>query len=169
MRYYEKDNGMLFEKPQKTAALMKYRMRILECISDDGDIPEAWSGCYADLCLKAAGAMIGAGETDEGFIYLEKAFTLYDTWLQIPEGKKMETGSPTLFENAKISKIEKNCVVNIFFEDGTSVWTPYLWLFWQIKDDIFNAMTKWPWFDNVREDERYAKLLAKAKEMAEAK
>lgn len=169
MRYYEKDNGMLFEKPQKTATLMKYRMRILECISDDGDIPEAWSGCYADLCLKAAGAMIGAGEIDEGFIYLEKAFTLYDTWLQIPEGKKMETGSPTLFENAKISKIEKNCVVNIFFEDGTSVWTPYLWLFWQIKGDIFNAMTKWPWFDNVREDERYAKLLAKAKEMAEAK
>ena len=58
---------------------------------------------------------------------------------------------------------------NIFFEDGTSVWTPYLWLFWQNKGDIFNAMTKWPWFDNVREDERYAKLLAKAKEMAEAK
>lgn len=81
----------------------------------------------------------------------------------------METGSPTLFENAKIPKIEKNCVVNIFFEDGTSVWTPYLWLFWQNKGDIFNAMTKWPWFDNVREDERYAKLLAKAKEMAEAK
>ena len=98
MRYYEKDNGMLFKKPQKTATLMKYRMRILECISDDGDIPEAWSGCYADLCLKAAGAMIGAGESDEGFIYLEKAFTLYDTWLQIPEGKKMETGSPTLFD-----------------------------------------------------------------------
>ena len=41
-----------------------------------------------------------------------------------------------------------------------------MWLFWQIKGDIFNAMTKWPWFDNVREDKRYAKLLAKAKEMA---
>jgi len=169
MRYYEKDNCMLFENPQKTAALMKYRMRILECISEDGDIPEAWSGCYADLCLKTAGSMIGAGEVNEGFVYLEKAFTLYDAWLKIPEGKKMDAGAPVLFENAKISKADKNCVVSIFFEDGTTVWTPYLWLFWQIPDDIFNAMTKWPWFDNVREDERYAKFLAKAKEMAEAK
>ena len=148
---------------------MKYRMRILECISDDGGIPEAWSGCYADLCLKFAGAMIGAGETDEGFLYLEKAFTLYDIWLKIPEGKKMKTGAPTLFENAKISKIGKNYEANIFFEDGASVWAPYLWLFWQIKDDIFNAMTKWPWFDAVHEDKRYINLLARAKKMAEAK
>ena len=169
MRYYEKDNGMLFENPQKTAALMKYRMKILACMADGGDIPEAWRGCYADLCLKAAGAMIGAGQTDEGFCYLEKAFGLYDAWLQIPQGKKMETGFPILFENATISKADQNCVVHIFFEDGTSVWTPYLWLFWQIKGDIFDAMTKWSWFDRVREDSRYQTLLARAKELAESR
>ena len=167
MRYYEKDNGMVFDDPEKTAALMKYRMRILECLSDDGAIPEAWSGCYADLCLKAAGAMIGAGETKAGFALLERAFELYDIWLNIPDGKKMETGAPTLFENAKISKMEKNCTVNIYFEDGTSVWTPYLWLFWQYRDDIYKAMTAWPWFDAVREDERYIKLLERAREMAD--
>ncbi len=169
MRYYEKDNAMLFENPQKTAALMKYRMKILESISEDGQIPEAWSGCYADLCLKVAGAMVGAGEINEGFIYLERAFELLDIWLLIPDGKKMSVGNPTLFGDAKISKVAKDCVVNIFFEDGTAVWTPYLWLFWQIKSDIFNAMIKWPWFDDVREDERYVKLLSRAKEMAELK
>ena len=166
MRFYDKDNSMLFTNPKKTAALMKYRMRIIENISEDGKIPEAWSGCYADLCLKLAGAKVGAGELSEGFAYLEKAFDLYDIWLQIPSGKKMDVGNPALFGNAKISKTDESCVVNIFFDDGTTVWTPYLWLFWQLKDDIACAMTKWPWFINVREDERYVDLLARAKEMA---
>ena len=57
----------------------------------------------------------------------------------------------------------------IRFEDGKTVWSPYIWLFWQRSDDILNAMTKWPWFDNAREDEHYSKLLARAKEMAETK
>ena len=55
------------------------------------------------------------------------------------------------------------------FEDGKTVWSPYLWLFWQRPDDILNAMTKWPWFNQVHEDERYSGLLEKAKEMAESK
>lgn len=31
----------------------------------------------------------------------------------------------------------------------------------------FDAMTKWPWFDTVHEDERYINLLSRAKEIAE--
>lgn len=166
MRYYDDDNAMLFEDPQKTAAFMLYRMRILEDISEDGDMAEAWSGCYADLCLKAAGALVGAGKTDEGFAYLEKAFHWFEVWLQIPDGKKMSVGNPALFENVRISKIAPNNNVYICFEDGTEVWTPYMWLFWQIKGDIFHALTTWPWFENVKSHPRYAEFLARAKEMA---
>lgn len=169
MRYFEKDNYMLFEDPQRTAALMKYRMRIIECISNDGGVHEAWSGCYADLCLKAAGALIGVGELDEGYAYLERAFELFEVWQRIPNGAKMEVGNPALFENAKMSKMERNCEVNIFFENGTKVWTPYLWLFWQNSKDILHAMTNWPWFDGVREDRRYIELLERAKELAGTK
>ncbi len=169
MRYFEKDNYMIFEDPQRTAALMKYRMKIIECISNDGGVPEAWSGCYADLCLKAAGALIGAGELDEGYAYLESAFELFEVWQRIPNGAKMEVGNPALFGNAKISKIEKNCEVNIFLENGTKVWIPYLWLFWQNSNDILHAMTNWPWFDGVREDRRYIELLERAKELAGTK
>ena len=43
----------------------------------------------------------------------------------------------------------------------------YLWLFWQLKGDIYHGMTRWPWFDGVREDPRYATLLEKARILAE--
>ena len=167
MRYYEKDNTMLFDNPEKTASLMKYRMRVLKDISENGKIPEAWTGYCADLCLKTAGALVGAGDKNAGFKYLEKAFELYRMWLKIPNGKKMETGNPVLFENAKITKTEVGCEVIMSFEDGTEVRTPYLWLFWQCAKDIETAMLSWPWFDGVRNDERFISFLERAKELAQ--
>jgi len=167
MRYYEQENDMLFENPARTAALMKYRMRILENITEDGVVPEAWYGCYADCCLKAAGALIGAGEYNEGFEYLERSFYLYERWLLIPDGAWMDVGNPALFENAKISKVDKGCVVNIRANDNTEVWSPYLWLFWQLKNDIERALSSWRWFDSVRDDPKYLALYEKAKKLAE--
>lgn len=169
MRYYEKDNAMLFQNPQRTAALMQYRMRILENISEDGSIPEAWRGCYADCCLKAAGALIGVGKTEEGFSYLERTFVLYERWLKIPEGQMMSVGNFALFGNTRISKVAKKYEIYIHFEDGSTVWCPYLWLFWQIWNDIERAMSNWPWFDHVREDARFLSAYKKAQEMANSK
>ncbi len=168
MRYYEKDNAMLFENPRKTAALMKYRIRLLEALSQDGNVPEAWSGCYADCHLKASSALIGAGEREEGYALLEKTFVLYEKWLKIPEGKNMDAGDRELFGEAKISKIDSGYVVNIFFADGSSVWMPDLCLFWQAESDIERAMSNWPWLDAVRSDERYKNLYAKAVAMAKS-
>ncbi|MBR4852227.1 MAG: hypothetical protein IKV01_01345, partial [Clostridia bacterium] len=85
----------------------------------------------------------------------------------IPDGAWMDTGNPALFENAKISKVEKGCVVNIRTNDNTEVWSPYLWLFWQLKSDITRALTVWRWFDPVRDDPRYISLYERAKQMAE--
>lgn len=167
MRYYEKDNGMLFENPAVTAALMKYRMRILESLSENGEIPEAWLGCYADLCLKAAGALIASRQTEEGFDYLARVFPLFEAWLQIPDGKKMEVGMPALFGQATISKVNKNCVVNIFIDDELVAWVPDLWLFWQNRYELEKSLSAWPWFDAVREDARFLTAYRRAVEMAE--
>ena len=101
-------------------------------------------------------------------LLLEKAFSRYERWNQIPGGSWMSVGNKTAFGNATINKENENYMSYIRFEDGKTVWTPYLWLFWQRPDDILNAMTKWPWFDAVHEDERYINLLARAKEMAES-
>ena len=162
-----------FSEPERTAAWEIHKLSLLEhfdphCNKENG-VPDAWCGCYAEFTLKAAGAMIGCNKLDEGFSLLEKAFSRYERWNQIPGGSWMNVGNETAFGNATVNKENENFMCHIRFEDGKTVWSPYLWLFWQRPDDIFNAMTKWPWFDNVREDERYTNLLAKAKEMAESK
>ena len=162
-----------FSEPERTAAWEQHKLSLLEhydpCCTKENGVPDAWCGCYAEFTLKAAGALIATNKLDEGFFLLEKAFSRYERWNKIPGGSWMSVGNETAFGNATINKENQDYMTHIRFEDGKTVWSPYLWLFWQRPDDILNAMTKWPWFDNVREDERYTKLLAKAKEMAEAK
>ena len=171
MRYHdirEKDRfKIIFENPMRNAELSKFKMRVLETISTDGTIPEAWLGAYAELCLKAGGALIGANKLDEGFAYLEKSFELYEKWIEIPEGKLMDVGKPELFENAKVNKNDSSNVVYIHLQNGIKVWNPYLWLFFGLKNDIRRAMTHWRWFDNVRDNERFVVLYEKALKLAE--
>ena len=78
----------------------------------------------------------------------------------------MAIGNSTLFGDVQISKIAQNSQVNIFFGEGTVVWVPYMWLFWQIKGDILHAMTNWPWFEKAKSDPRFEAFLVRAKEMA---
>ena len=162
-----------FSEPERTAAWEQHKLSVLEhfdpCYSKENGVPDAWCGCYAEFTLKAAGALIACNKLDEGFSLLEKAFSRYELWNKIPQGAWMSVGNEAAFGYARVNKEDQNHTTDIKFEDGKTVWSPYLWLFWQRPDDIYNAMTKWPWFDNVREDERYSKLLEKAKDMAESK
>ncbi len=177
MNYYgnpdKQDWVQNFSEPERTAAWEQHKLSLLEhfdpCCTKENGVPDAWCGCYAEFTLKAAGALIACNKLDEGFSLLEKAFSRYDRWNQIPRGAWMSVGNEAAFGNATINKEDQNHSTDIKFEDGKTVWSPYLWLFWQRPDDIFNAMTKWPWFNSVSEDERYAKLLERAKEMAESK
>ena len=167
MNYYRREDAFVFAEPARTAAWEMHKLRLLEAFAEDGEIPDAWCGCYAEFSLKAAGALIGCGRTDEGFDRLEKTFPLYERWLRIPDGARMDAGCPDAFGGAKIIKWDNtDCTVHICFADGTKVWTPYLWLFWQLKGDIECAMRTWCWFDGVKEDARYRTLYEKAKKLA---
>jgi len=117
--------------------------------------------------LKAAGALIGSGKLDEGFAQLERTFALYERWNRIPAGKLMTVGNPDAFGEAYINKNGSDSIVHIHFTDGHTVWTPYLWLFWQLKGDMQTALTYWPWFDGVKDDPRYIEALTRARAMAE--
>ena len=177
MNYYGTPDKQIwvqtFSEPERTAAWEQHKLSVLEhfdpCYSKENGVPDAWCGCYAEFTLKAAGALIACNKLDEGFSLLEKAFSRYELWNRIPQGAWMSVGNEAAFGYARVNKEDQNHTTDIKFEDGKTVWSPYLWLFWQRPDDIYNAMTKWPWFDNVREDERYSKLLEKAKDMAESK
>lgn len=171
MNYYGKPNNPVFTEtftePARTAAWEQHKMRLLEQFDASGHVPDAWCGCYAEASLKAAGALIGCGKSDEGFAQLEKTFSLYERWNRIPDGAWMDVGCEDVFGKAVINKVvSPNYISDIKFEDGYTVWAPYLWLFWQLKGDILNAMTKWPWFDSVRDDARYIALLKRAERMA---
>ncbi len=173
MNYYGKPENPVFRQtfaePERTAAWEKHKMRLLEQFDAPNTVPDAWCGCYAESSLKAAGALIGSGALDEGFAQLEKTFSLYERWNRIPAGAWMDVGCEAVFGKATINKVTPpHYISDIKFEDGHTVWAPYLWLFWQLPSDIYNAMTRWPWFDGVREDERYISLLSRAKTVAEA-
>ena len=51
------------------------------------------------------------------------------------------------------------------YPDGSEMWTPTVWLFWQLPGDIHSGMTKWPWFDNLKDDPRYLALLERAERL----
>ena len=174
MNYYGNPDKQIwvenFSEPERTAAWEQHKLSLLEhfdpyCTCENG-VPDAWCGCYAEFTLKASGALIACKKLDEGFLLLEKAFSRYERWNKIPAGSWMSVGNEIAFGNATVNKENQNYKTNIRFEDGKIVWSPYLWLFWQTRKDIESAMEQWPWFDNVREDERYLKLIARAKEMA---
>ncbi len=173
MDYYSSNNAVYrqnFSEPEQTAAWEKHKIRLLEtfdesCTEENG-IPEAWCGCYAEFYLKASGALIACGKVEEGFTMLDKTFGLYERWIKIAPGKRMAVGNSAIFGNVTINKDDDKHIVKIHFEDGHKVWTPYLWLFWQLKGDIYAAMTQWPWFDAVREDKRYLDYLKRAESMA---
>ncbi len=167
MQYYTTEDDYVFAESERTAAWEKHKMRLLESFDESGIVPEAWCGCYAEFSLKTAGALIGSGRVDEGFEQLEKTFSLYERWLKIPNGALMDVGSPEAFGGAKISKWDNTSyTVYLYLEDGRKTWTPYLWLFWQLRGDIYAAMEKWCWFDGVKDDPRYKTLLEKAKSLA---
>ena len=171
MMYHGSERDIAFTEPERTVAWERHKMRLIEQFDVDGGhengIPEAWCGCYAEFSLKAAGALIGSGRLDEGFAQLEQTFALYERWNRIPAGKLMTVGNPDAFGEAYINKSGDDYIVNIRFADGHTVWTPYLWLFWQLKGDILTALTQWPWFDGVKDDPRYAEALTRARAMAE--
>lgn len=162
-QFGDRDSTAAYDEPEHTAAWECHKMRLLEVL-DEGGVPEAWLGCYAECCLRSAGAMIGCGRTDEGFVQLERAFALYEKWNRIPKKTWLKLGNAGAFGEAEI---EKDGDSTIRYADGTTHWSPYLWLFWQLKGDIYCALCKWKWFDGVKDDPRYLDALERARIMGD--
>lgn len=165
--YYATENAHLFEEPTRTASWEKQVMRLLDAFDPSGVVPDGWTGCYADAALKAAGALIAAGDLSDGFAMLDTAFAYYERWTAFPDGASLPLGCGDAFGGATITKFGKQDSTSICFPDGKKVWSTYIWLFWQTKREPLWALTQWRWFDAVKDDERYQEALKRAKEMAE--
>lgn len=156
MRYNDR-----FWNPGRTASWRKYKLRFLESLGG-GEVPKAWLGVYAWWLFTAGGAMIGAGEKDEGYEYIEKAIELYPKWLEIPDGEALDLGEEFIFCGVKAVK-GKNYVL---LPDGKKAAYNDQWVFCNSICDIYGAMTSttaWGWLDSARNEERFKKDVEKAR------
>ena len=151
--------------PERNTAKKKLKIKILETLGENGEIPTAWLGLYADCFLVGAASMMECGDTEEGYEYLERALELFTKWDKIPEDELLDTGNRFIFGGIKVFK-GKN---TILLPDGTKEPNVYdHWIFGFNGERMFYALTAlhgWEWFNKVREEERFKEMIEKAKKL----
>ena len=136
---------------------------MMEFLSVDGKIPDAWLGAYANAHFRAACSSFGCGRKEDGYAYLEKAFELYPRWFAIPNGTALDVGDPMVFGDVKILKDEWR----ILLPDGTKEYMPDGFFFLDDRGEMYTRLTQkkgWEWFNSVRDEERFKEYVARAKE-----
>ncbi len=153
--------------PERKTAQSKHRMRLFEALSEDGKVPKAWLGAYARECFIAGCSILGSGNREEGYPYLDRAFELFKEWDAIPDGELMETGDKFIFGGIKVIKGKQNVIV---LPDGTKeiiIENSYSFAI-DGASFMYSAMTAlhgWEWFNGVREEERFKKMIERVKEV----
>lgn len=152
--------------PERAVEWYKFRIKLIEFLAEDGKIPEAWIGAYAQHYFRVGCASFGCGRREEGYEYLEKAFELYPKWFEIPNGTALDVGSSWIFGGVKVAKDDWR----IRLPDGTDEWSPDLYYFDDQRDFMYTAMTRphgWEWFNPVRDEPRFKEYVERARVIAE--
>ncbi len=152
--------------PERATEWFKNNIRLIETFGENGEIPRAWLGKYANLHFRAACSSFGYGNNDQAWEYLEKAFALYPRWLEIPCGEALELGRFILFNDVKAVKNKWRILVPGVGEEYISGGLAFC----HGSEDMYYAMTAphgWEWFNGVREDERFKKAVERAKALME--
>lgn len=148
--------------PKKAVAWNKCRLQLLEHFSPDGEIPPAWMGFAAITAFRTGCALFGVGEKEEGYRFLETAFSLAEKWLRYPNGELLAVGDPLIFGGVRLVKGEEL----IELPDGTREPVSYDWLFTFHIEEMYYGMTAlhgWEWFDSVRQEERFRACIERVK------
>ena len=170
--HYLDRNGRNWAKPERAVAWAKHRIKLIEFLGNGDGVPRAWYGNYALCHFMAAVPSFGAGQIDEGYEYLEKAFELYPKWFEIPDGEALEVGDEMVYGGIKVIKgkgmieLPNGTREPIQYDDelfgGYSLTSGYM----------YNGMTAksgWEWFDGVRNTERFKSYVERAKKLMETK
>lgn len=152
----------------KAVAWNKYRLKLLESLCNDGNVPDAWLGLYASTSFRTACALFGCGKKEEGYAWLDKAFEAYPKWDNIPDGTEMDVGDPLIYGGIKVIKgkeymklpdgsVEALSDPDIF--DGNC----------QLMYYGMTAAHGWEWFNSVRDEDRFKEYIEKARKMVDKK
>ncbi|MBQ7930949.1 MAG: hypothetical protein IJ334_08050, partial [Clostridia bacterium] len=153
--------------PERATEWFKNNIRLIEYFGENGEIPRAWWGKYANLHFRAACSSFGYGNNEQAWEYLEKAFELYPRWLEIPCGEALELGRFILFNDVKAIKNKWRILVPGVGEEYISGGLAFC----HGSEDMYYAMTAprgWEWFNGIREDERFKAAIERAKALMEA-
>lgn len=151
---------------ERAVAWFKYSMGMCEFLGEGKGVPRAWLGLYASCCFRAACALFGCGQRDEGYNYLERALELYAKWTEIPDGTPLEVGSKLIFGGVKV--IKGSGIIEL--PDGTTELLQYDWCFQDNSGFMYYSMTVtrgWEWFDSVRNEERFKEFMEHARKLME--
>ena len=150
--------------PEKAVAWNKYRIKIMEGLGENGQVPEAWLGHYASTSFRTACALFGFGKKEEGYQWLEKTFEAYPKWEVIPEGTELDVGDPLIYGGVKLIKGKDL----IKLPDGTLEPITNGHIFDTNCNLVYYGMTAprgWEWFNSVRNEDRFKEYIERAKEL----
>ena len=158
----------------------KVKLDAFRSLTIDGEVPQGWWQLYASHLFSGAchyfGAILTSGEAkeelplEEGYRMLEEGISLYRKWVDIPDGTLLPLGHEALFGNAKLIKGK----FAVELPDGTRELLDLdanFYAFGRDPEDLYEGMTAtrgWEWFNGVRNDERFQKDIALAKELMDA-
>ena len=158
----------------------KVKLDAFRSLTIDGEVPQGWWQLYASRLFSSAchyfGAILTSGEAkeelplEEGYRMLEEGISLYRRWIDIPDGTLLPLGHEALFGNAKLIKGK----FAVELPDGTRELLDLdanFYAFGRDPEDLYAGMTAtrgWEWFNGVRNDERFQKDVALAKELMDA-
>ena len=153
-------------RPDKAVAWHEYRLRTLESMSPDGEIPRAFLGLYVSIKFRNACALFGLGDKERAYRNLDESLELAPEWLKIPDGEPLEVGDELIFGGVKL--IHGKGIIEL--PDGSREPLND----WNVLDTIcskelfhygLTATHGWEWFDSVRGEERYKTAIERAKEL----
>ena len=159
-------NNRNLAAPERAVEWYRNHIRLIEFFGENGEIPRAWWGKYANLHFRVACASFGCGNNEQAWAYLEKAFELYPRWLEISCGEALELGRFSLFNAVKAIKNKWRILVPGAGEEYCS----YSYVFCHDSGAMYYAMTAphgWEWFNGIREDERFQAAVERAKALME--
>ena len=142
-RDFCKRDAKTYKNAKSRADGQKIILKIIEVMSDPNDETDAWLQERAMGYLRLAGGLVGSGETEEGFIALEKAVDLYIKIWNLPIGAVLKYNCPSLD------------LITITVDDD------YRKMNMQTISNILNNSEGWEWLNPIRETERFKALVSK--------
>ena len=163
--------------PEQVAAEIRKNRQILAVTADEnGTIPQAWLPCdsYCDFYLAAAS--FGMGKKEKGYELLERSLNSYETWQKIPGETILEFGCKDLFGGIFTRKKITGGTVFLPDENQTPADDVSYFILRTSMDHAFhildpdtdwvwNCGIAWEWLSDVRKEERFRKLVERAKEL----